>query len=92
MGAEDHAAKYPEHQKLRAVKDESQSIGMFIEWLRSTNREICRMRFGSEYFPIDRSIEKLLAEYFEIDLDKIEDEKDQMVDELRAMNERLDGP
>jgi hypothetical protein len=26
-------AKYPEHDKLRKISDESQSIGAFLEWL-----------------------------------------------------------
>lgn len=33
-------------------------------------------------------IEKLLSEYFEIDLVKIEAEKRQMLDEMRAMNKK----
>jgi len=27
-------ASYPEHEKLRAVKEESQAIGNFLTWLR----------------------------------------------------------
>lgn len=40
-----------------------------------------------EWWPTHRSIQSILAEYFGIDLDKIEAEKRQMLDELRAMNE-----
>lgn len=39
-----------------------------------------------EWWPAHRSIQSILAEYFEIDLDKIEDEKRQMLEEMRAMN------
>lgn len=28
------AAKYPEHEKLSAIKDQSQICGNFLEWLR----------------------------------------------------------
>lgn len=38
------------------------------------------------FFPAHIGIEKLLAEYFDIDLKKISAEKDQMLDEIRAVN------
>src|SRR6266516_6765252 len=32
---------YPEHEKLKAVKDASQAIGEFIEWLGENGYHIC---------------------------------------------------
>jgi hypothetical protein len=38
-----------------------------------------------ELIPVGKSLTQILADYFEIDLDKIEHEKRQMLDEMRAM-------
>lgn len=37
-------ANYPEHDKLRAVKDDSQTVGAFIEWLGENGYHICQQR------------------------------------------------
>lgn len=134
---------YPEHEKMAAVKDHSQAIGEFLEWL-SSERElyICQngimdeapvywtddavlLKYGDDrktwmdaakqegvldekvtsffhardelrfkvhhYEPYERSgfypagirIEDLLAEYFDIDLKKIDLEKQAMLDAIR---------
>lgn len=75
--------EYPECEKMAAVNDQSQKIGEFIEWLRSEkDLEICEWN-GGDYFPARFSTEKLLSEFFNIDLDTVEEEKYQMLDELR---------
>lgn len=102
--------KYPEHEKLEKVKDQSQAVGEFLEWLRGTDRAICQWQDGvtdagrianafsfsdqdlSEepnkgWFPVHDPIEKTLAEYFDIDLNKLEKEKRQMLEEIRKPNE-----
>lgn len=141
--------KYPEHEKMEAVKADSQTIGEFLEWLFSNGQELCVWRdegnngesfyiehvigengicnrcgddrhcrhvhfsvgtivyedgagycspninfpdrkknakhrsWGEGFVPINRNIEKTLAEYFEIDLNKINDEKRAMLESLR---------
>lgn len=35
---------YPEHDKLRAVRDESQTIGEFLAWLSRNNIALCKWR------------------------------------------------
>lgn len=121
---------YPEHDKLVAVKEQSQAIGEFIEWLPSQGRFLGAWRTvvdcpGGGWFgpwtcrngrmisdktdedlgecevchgrgvvdaenPIPDvayvDITKLLAEFFEIDLVKIEAEKRAMLDAMRAAN------
>jgi hypothetical protein len=76
-------SKYPEHENLSAISDKSQAIGEFIDWLETRSIKLCR-RGGphAEYLPIDTTIEKLLAAHFEIDLDRIEEEKLAMLAEL----------
>ncbi len=43
-------------------------------------------RIGAQFHPYNKPIERILAEYFEIDLDKLELEKRAMLDELRKEN------
>jgi hypothetical protein len=88
----EHAEKYPEHVKLRAVVEESQKLGAFLDWLiNEKNWAICHLhqyRNASEYLPVEKpdggfaNTQDFLAEYFEIDQEKISDEKDRMVEEL----------
>lgn len=71
------ADSYPEHDKLHAIHDQSQQIGMFLDWLHET--------YPEESAELPR-ITKLLAEYFEIDENKLEEEKRRMLDKCRAHN------
>lgn len=82
-------AEYPEHERIHAVKEKSQAIGEFIDWLREKGVTLCTFR-QHEYWPLDniqgkraRTIEEILSIYFDIDQDKIEKEKRAMLDELR---------
>lgn len=86
---------YPEHEKLSKVKDQSQEIGQFIDWLGKKNMAIGKFfeRSGEcnswEVFePTKIGIEKLLAEYFEINLTVLETEKRLMLDEQRKLNNK----
>jgi len=84
---------YPEHEKLKEVQDQSQIIGEFLEWLRS-KYELCEFKDECSecmdcgetvegYYPINFNIEKILANYYEIDLDKLEQEKRKMLESLK---------
>jgi hypothetical protein len=80
---------YPEHQKMKAVKPAADAIANFLEWIREEGMTICRYeetRRRGEYFPVRDGIKQLLAAHLEIDLKKIDDEKDAMLKELRAAN------
>lgn len=75
---------YPEHDKLAGVKDQSQAIGEFIDF---GGYVLCRpSESGRSFEAVHQSIPRILAEYFQIDLDKIEREKRAMLDALREMN------
>lgn len=114
--------EYPEHEKLKAVSNESQAIGEFIEhspytpcewknapavprWIdsRTGTDQTPRHRavspfaehavenpdwFPEGYYPTHKSINQVLADYFDIDLNKLELEKRAMLDELREANAR----
>ena len=89
-------AEYPEHEKMREVVDRSQSIGEFLDWLRDEKGiALCKWQdtiHHSEemgdytpegYYVVKDGPEKLLADFFDIDLDKIEKEKQAMLDALQ---------
>lgn len=91
---------YPEHDKLHAVKDQSQAIGEFLafgphtlcQWVEldkedEFNALLIEAGLDGMYEPV-YNITKVLAEHFGIDLDRLEAEKRQMLDEQRALNER----
>lgn len=69
----------PECEKLSAVSKESNTIGNFLEWLH----EDYVIGYWDEpyggYTREYKPIEKWLAEYFEIDLDKVEQERRELL-------------
>ena len=96
------ASQYPEHERLHEIASKSQCCGEFLEWLESDgvilSREhqhsdscyedgdrVCGTSKGELVFDHE-SIQTRLARFFEIDLNKIEQEKRAMLDELRAAN------
>lgn len=72
---------YPEHEKLKRIKVKSQAIGEFLDWLdQEKNLELYdRVR----ECPANIPIQDLLAEYFDIDRGRLEEEKLAMLEELR---------
>ncbi len=99
---------YPEHDKLQKVRDNSQEIGCFLEWLNSTKQIHLAKWVDVEYTDEDRfgrpkkiirnelcvqptDINAILAEYFNIDLKKLEEEKRAMLDEIRKLNSQTNG-
>jgi hypothetical protein len=64
--------KTTECDKLHAIKDQSQVIGEFLDWLEDEH----------EVF-LPKSVTNLLAEYFDIDLEKVEQEKLAILEDLR---------
>ncbi len=80
-----------ELEKLGKIKDKSQLIGEFIEWLRENNYHICEFKkfddFDEEQLVFTNlSIEEILAKYFNIDLKKAEEERQKILQELRENN------
>lgn len=94
----------PECEKMSKVRDKSQSIGEFLEWLNQQGiflaayhehtkdcyapddydqeEPICEL--GTQrLWEVRKSIEMLLAEFFKIDLKKVEEEKCAMLESLQ---------
>lgn len=76
---------YPEHDKLKAVCGQSQTIGEFLEWLEYEKKLIICEHNEGFYYPTFNKINDLLAEYFGIDQDKIEAEKKAMLQSIREL-------
>ena len=76
---------YPECEKLAKVRNESQTIGEFLEWLMGT-KEVILAKYQGKLDTLTEtreSIESLLAEFFGIDLKKVEKERRQMIEDIR---------
>ncbi|MFG0449362.1 hypothetical protein [Shewanella algae] len=74
--------KYPESEKLKAVSEQSQAIGEFIEWLQLEKKIVFGTWEGNSVNPVNASIESLLAAYFRIDLKQVEIERKLMLQQL----------
>lgn len=88
--------KYPEHAKLKDIQEKSQWLGEFLEWLFN-NKHIELAQYKGTFRKDDERLvpasishdpNVLLAEYFEVDLKKLELEKRAMLDEIRKANEK----
>ena len=90
--------KYPEGEKLHAVSEELQKLGFFLEWLQQ-RYTLCKFYIQDDltdeerewdvpegYYPDRKSIQTILADYFEIDMKKVEEERKQILKELRDGN------
>lgn len=77
---------YPEHEKLKAVHDKSQIIGEFIDWAES--EEVVLIDLDKNQHVGEYRLRQLLADFFEIDLKKLEAEKRHMFTEIRLHSEK----
>lgn len=80
-------SKYPEHDKMMAVSRESQAIGEFLDnGLREQGLMLAQRDADNGRLHIaTKGIQEILADYFEIDLAVIEQEKRAMLEELRRL-------
>lgn len=85
-------SKYPEHDKLCEIQPLSQAICEFLEWCDADGRGMVLAEWvndGRWMLPASKPTEKLLAQFFQIDLDKIETEKRQMLDLMNKLNDEV---
>lgn len=80
---------YPEHEKMCAIMEQSQTIGEFLDWLLG-EKDIVLSQYlnpnSERLTPINPNTQDLLAEFFGIDLNKIEMEKREMLKTMREAN------
>lgn len=90
----------PECEKLVAVSEESNKIGEFLDWMASKDIVLCTWEENddedtNDYLPhilmtVDKyrghsGIERILGEYFGVDLDKVENERRALLEWLREV-------
>lgn len=84
--------KYPEHEKMKARKEEADALAPFLEWLQDQGYEICDWNDGRDEwhqaFSSSNQIEETMAAFFDIDLKKLAAEKDAMLAEIRMAHQR----
>lgn len=75
--------QYPEHEKLLALEGDNRVVGDFIEWLAENDFVICRYADDDDW-PVftQKPIHSWLAEYFDIDEKKLDEEKQQMLEAM----------
>ena len=82
----------PECDKLSKAQPQSQAIGEFLEWLSVQEIALCEFdRKHDRYYPDGVSIETRLAEYFGIDLAKVERERRAILGGLQAAHSATEG-
>lgn len=98
---------YPELDKIHAVSKESESIGIFLEWLceqgyhlaeyaehthtpdcwerdeHGHKQWLCGYQEGDNFVPVSYTINTLLAQYYNIDEAKAEQERRRLLESLR---------
>lgn len=77
-------SSYPEHDKVKTIQHLSQSIYDFLVWAEERHKWELGEYGREKMCPVYVSKQDILAEYFEIDLKRLEDEKRQMLDKIRG--------
>lgn len=80
-----------ESTKKLAHQDEMKSIGDFLTWLQDHRKVVlCQYSYDADkqeevLIPLERGINQWLADYFEIDLEKLEQERQQALQVLQSL-------
>lgn len=80
----------PELDRLKAIQDVSQKIGDFLEWLRDEKHYVIAQWLPTNpdsLMSVSFNIEGILAEYFMIDLNKVERERQAILEDFRKRQE-----
>lgn len=77
--------KYPELEKMKEAQADSSVISEFLDWLRyDADYVLCRWPEDENYpQPASIGMEQLLADYFQIDLKKVEAERRAILEYLQ---------
>lgn len=80
----------PMLEKMKEVREQSQIIGEFLDYMNQRDVVMCEPNTGDGqaheacYLPTRRTTEQMLALFFEIDLVKAEEERQALLDSLRG--------
>jgi Ribonuclease G/E len=76
--------KTPEHEKLKAIVDQTQPAGEFLEWLEDQGYYLARNDEHGRPWALHKDVQTLLAEWQGIDRAKLEREKKALLAYVRA--------
>lgn len=80
--------RYPESERVLQLQEQSRLVRTFLEWLKTKNYILCgyskhRSLDGQIYSPVMISNTTILADFFDIDMEKVESEKEQMIEDMK---------
>lgn len=78
----------PEHDKLEKINGDDYVIGQFLEWLLYEGDYQVMQRRNREWVPTSKSVQGIIAEYFEIDIDALNAEKKAILNALSQQTKR----
>jgi len=84
--------KIPNLEKIKKVQKASQAIGEFLDWL--STKEIELAKYDDKRYrlhPIHTGTERLLMEYYKIDPQEVEKERQSLLDQIRADNSKKEA-
>lgn len=73
----------PELEKMKNAQAESQIIGAFLDSLSEQGISLASYDGMDRLWPVSKSIEQILADYFQIDLVKVEKERRAILEHIR---------
>jgi len=75
----------PELDKIGAIKEQSQTIGEFLDWLSEEGFTICEWdEDRQEFLTHHQSIEERLGDYFGIDVEEAARERQRILDAIQS--------
>lgn len=81
---------FPEHEKLRARQYDASLLSGFIDFLAEQGWELAQMDKHGDLWPIHKRPEEIIGMFLGIDPKKLEQEKQQMLNEIRKANDAAD--
>ena len=78
----------PESDRLLVVAKYSQIIGEFLSTMAAEGKRLCEWVEDDvdEFLPVPMTIEAILADYYNIDLNKVDQERQALLDHIRERN------
>jgi hypothetical protein len=75
-------------RQSQAIKDGAHKVGEFLDWLASQGLHLCEWRegIGGGRWYERSNFQQLIADFYSIDLAKIEAERQALLEHLRALN------
>lgn len=82
----------PQHEKLKTLQGDAECVGEFIDWLSDEGIQLCEKKAhlyseDGAMYPVDRTIEEMIAGFLGIDRDALEREKVSILNYQRQMTE-----